>query len=479
MKSTIYVIAIIIVCGIISIFTMHNSHAWGDDFALYMLHANNIVSGSEYEDTGFIYNDLAPTYSPQSYPPGFPLLLAPVQAIFGTNFLVDKIYLLCFFLLFLWLVYIWLKDKLDTIYVTGIVFILAFSPFLWQLRESVLSDIPAAVATMAAVLFFEKFLQTKRWDHLLYAGLFIYFTYAIRTAGIVVLPAVIVFAVFNRFDKWKRVLWLIPFFCLLAWLQSIIFVQHNSYLNIVFHVYQQMSFAEIMTLAGEAIKNYFFAFSDLHIGAYHNILFNSIAFYLGFVLFLAGFIKKCIKQMGFVEWLFLGNLCIVVFWPSYQGLRFFIPVLPFYLYYGMLGLNMLPGLRIQKTVFGLLILCIAISFVSFYTNADYKQSPYLLTGSESTDLFTFIKSSTPNDATIMAAKPRAVCLMTGRNGIVFPDGDYENQFSENVSQHQVNYVLINNYPGFPNYITTENAEITFQFKKVFSNYHWVLYQVNP
>ncbi|HRF77281.1 MAG TPA: hypothetical protein PLB46_11960 [Chitinophagales bacterium] len=233
-----------------------------------------------------------------------------------------------------------------------------------------------------------------------------------------------------------------------------------------------------MTLAAEAIKNYFFAFSDLHIGSYHNILFNSIAFYLGFVLFLVGFIKKCIKQMDFVEWLFLGNLCIVVFWPSYQGLRFFIPVLPFYLYYGMLGLKLLPGLRIQKAVFTLLMVCVAISFVSFYTNADYKQSPYLLTGSESEDLFTYIKSSTPNDATIMAAKPRAVCLMTGRKGIVFPDSEYEKQFSENVSQHQVNYVLINNYPGFPNYLTNENAETTFQFKKVFSNYHWVLYQVN-
>lgn len=476
-KKDLYILSIIAVIGIFSVFTIHNSHSWGDDFALYILHAQNITSGADYEATGFIYNELAPTYSPQSYPPGFPLLLVPIESIFGLNFLAYKIYILCFFLLFLWLVYIWIKDKLANIYVFAIIFILGVSPFLWQLRESVLSDIPAAVATMCTVLVFEKFLKTKRWDHLLVTGLFIYFSYAIRTAGIVILPAVILFAVFNRFDKWQRVLLLIPLFCFFAWLQSIMFVQHNSYLNIVIEVYQQQSYAEIVTHVAEAIKNYFFAFSDLNIGSYHNIFVNSIAFYLGFILFVVGFTKQISKDMGFVEWLFLGNLGIVVFWPSYQGLRFFIPVLPFYLYYGMLTLQMLPDLKFQRLVFGILIICITSSFISFYSTADYKQSPYLMTGSESMDLFSFINSSTEKDATIMAAKPRAVCLMTGRNGVVFPDGAYENQFKRNLQQHQVDYVLINNYPGFPYYVSTTNAESTFHFKKVFSNYHWVLYQI--
>src|SRR5262245_14683241 len=58
---------------------------WGDDFALYIAHARNLVEGTSYTDTKFVYNPANAWYSPRAYPPGFPILLAPVYALQGLD----------------------------------------------------------------------------------------------------------------------------------------------------------------------------------------------------------------------------------------------------------------------------------------------------------------------------------------------------------------------------------------------------------
>jgi len=58
-------------------------HSWGDDFAQYIKEALNIAHGKPYYQSGYIYNPYNTTYAPPQYPPGYPLLLAPVVKIWG------------------------------------------------------------------------------------------------------------------------------------------------------------------------------------------------------------------------------------------------------------------------------------------------------------------------------------------------------------------------------------------------------------
>ncbi|MBP9795838.1 MAG: hypothetical protein KBD42_07355, partial [Chitinophagales bacterium] len=71
----ILILVLIAGIGIFSIYTTSEGHVWGDDFAMYLSHARNISEGRAYDDTGLILHEFAPTYSPQNYPPGFPLVL--------------------------------------------------------------------------------------------------------------------------------------------------------------------------------------------------------------------------------------------------------------------------------------------------------------------------------------------------------------------------------------------------------------------
>lgn len=54
------------------------------DYAQYILHAKALVEGHPYTSTGYIFSPQAPFVGPRAYPPGLPLTLAPLVAIFGT-----------------------------------------------------------------------------------------------------------------------------------------------------------------------------------------------------------------------------------------------------------------------------------------------------------------------------------------------------------------------------------------------------------
>lgn len=55
------------------------------DYAQYLLHAKALAEGRPYGDIGYIYTRHAYAVGPPLQPPGFPLTLAPVVALFGTH----------------------------------------------------------------------------------------------------------------------------------------------------------------------------------------------------------------------------------------------------------------------------------------------------------------------------------------------------------------------------------------------------------
>src|ERR1043166_7636509 len=86
-----------VVVGVFYLATIRAGHHWGDDFAQYIQQARNIAAGEPNASTGYIYNPHNPVVGPRAYPPGFPLLLAPVVKIFGLDFRPMKVLvILCF-----------------------------------------------------------------------------------------------------------------------------------------------------------------------------------------------------------------------------------------------------------------------------------------------------------------------------------------------------------------------------------------------
>jgi hypothetical protein len=66
-------------------------HVWGGDFALYVMHAQNIANGTAYAATPFIPNPAAPAHSPVAFPPGYPAMLAPAWRLGSLDYRVLKL----------------------------------------------------------------------------------------------------------------------------------------------------------------------------------------------------------------------------------------------------------------------------------------------------------------------------------------------------------------------------------------------------
>lgn len=472
------VLLLLFVVAIFSLITMNSSHAWGDDFAMYLMHAENIATGKPYAETGFIYNDLAPTYAPQSYPPGFPLLLAIVQPFFGLNFLAYKIYILLFFLIFLWLVYIWLRDKVEAKYVVGIILAFGFNPFIWQFRDSILSDIPCAAAVFAALILHEKAENTGLKMDWAILGFVIFIAFIIRSTAIVLLLALIIYHLKNIRKDGVYLLIVLIEFILLNFICGLLFNYNSNYLSMISAAYIEHSNTEIFETIKYYTLQYYAEFKDLFIYKYHNLFTNDILVILGQLLFVFGFVLSIIQKRLLIGLLFIGYIVMILLWPGFQGLRYFLPLIPIYFFFITIGLKQIKVKSFRIALETILGVCVFVTYISYYSNINYKQDSYSINGLQSQELIEFIRNEIPKNSTVMATKPRTLCLFADIKGIVFPDPEKRDSIYTCIISNQINYMVLNSYPNYPTYaieLVTQNPN---NFEQIFLNKEWAVYKIN-
>src|SRR3954465_3357047 len=80
---------VLVICAVPLFFlNIHSGHSpGGDDYAQYIKEAQNLATGKPYYQSNYVFNKYNNCYSPPQYPPGFPLLLAPVVKIWGIDIL--------------------------------------------------------------------------------------------------------------------------------------------------------------------------------------------------------------------------------------------------------------------------------------------------------------------------------------------------------------------------------------------------------
>jgi hypothetical protein len=134
-------------------------------------------------------------------------------------------------------------------------------------------------------------------------------------------------------------------------------------------------------------------------------------------------------------------LLVVWTWPEWQGYRFVFPMLPFFVYFAMQGINVTfdkvsqtQKAALQKGAYAYLLLIVAL----FAYNAGWNAYANLQNQREingpfdpfSIETYEYIKNNTPPESVIVFFKPRAMRLMTGRDALALtecervPEGDY-------------------------------------------------------
>jgi hypothetical protein len=124
----------------------------GGDFALYLAHAQALVQGRGYGDTFFVYNPANAIMSPAAYPPGLPLLLAPVVALFGLAAVPIKLVMLAALLAMLWGLHKLAEPVMGRRWSAVLVLAAGLSPAILMRRDAVGSDIVFAAWCTLALL---------------------------------------------------------------------------------------------------------------------------------------------------------------------------------------------------------------------------------------------------------------------------------------------------------------------------------------
>ncbi|MBS1636534.1 MAG: glycosyltransferase family 39 protein [Bacteroidetes bacterium] len=398
-----------------------NSHDWGDDFAQYIHQAQNISKGVSQNETGYVFNPGA-FLGPQAYPPGFPLLLAPVVSAWGVDYAAMEVYLSAFLMLACFTGFLILRHfySFSTAFITTL--IIAYNPVTISFKTEILSDIPFMFFSMLAL-----WLAMKK-PHWLYAagtGLILGFASQIRSIAVVLMLAVLLQQILTlkREDRLSFQSLRLPAILLVSFLLCYFGIQWiwpaNSAYPQFFDTNTPYQTAVIhLSSHNESLHKFF---RDYDVKDYFFI--NCIAASCLTAFGLLGFCRSlAVHKASLFNLYVLGYLIIIV---SYKfgdtGLRFVFPLLFLIFFYAILGLKMAFSGWILKPsglsfLFGFFILFsyyepLANMHAQRHAIADGPCTP------EATALFKFIQSQVPPSSVIAFDKPRALSLYTGRSGM--------------------------------------------------------------
>lgn len=175
------------------------------DYAQYFSHAMALVHGRPYTDIGYIFTSYNPWVGPRAEPPGLPLTLYPIFALFGPNMVLVRLLMIASALAFVLLAAryfalrsgVWVGAAVAAI--TGVSFEALYA------TSGVFSDLAFGAFIWAVILLADG---SEEWTGRRIAGITLLGLGAVayRTAGAAIVPAMVLFAIVNRGALGRRAL---------------------------------------------------------------------------------------------------------------------------------------------------------------------------------------------------------------------------------------------------------------------------------
>jgi hypothetical protein len=180
--------------GAFHLATMRDGFDWFHDSVGYVNHAENLAAGRDYAESGYIPNPYR-YIAPKAYPPGYPFLLAPVVAAFGTDTRILRMETVVVLLAILLALGRTLRDQLPAGYLALLLAAVGVHPLIWENMQRLLSDVPFLLFVVLSLGTFgrARAATTARAKVLLgvLAGALVYYAVITRALGAVLLPAIL------------------------------------------------------------------------------------------------------------------------------------------------------------------------------------------------------------------------------------------------------------------------------------------------
>lgn len=506
-------LALVVLTVLVHATSFQQGHNWGGDFAFYIHQAKALVEGTtaqlgELASFRVENSTSQEMVGPASYPWGFPLLLSPVYALFGLSLLPMKVLMLAFIVGIQVMTFLLLRRRLPCFWVALIAFLMGINPVFFQMKNSIISDLPFCFLVLCALVLIQRVAIDRRLllgavlDQVL-LGLVILFAVMTRTHGLALIATL---ALVQASEVWH---WREDLSFRKTWraLKRIRPVSLLPYLTFAVGLA-----AAKASLPGEEAS--YLASGHFDYGGVRDFLvlvaFN-VAYYawlpskfldlstLGTVVHIAvllplallGVYRRLVPDRLLVIFAAFHMAVLLVF--PWHDFRFILPVLPIYLYFAVVGAiagqdllaRRVPRLAAMPGLAAVIFLALAVYFATDTAvrwaalageRGPVMAGPYR---AESLELFDFVRNSTPDSAVFNFMKPRVLTLYTGRRAILALEPD-------EVVDGRSDYLLI--YTGESKSSAPERVNARLcdalgadpgRFTLVHRNPDFLLYRIHP
>ncbi len=415
-----YIVAAFLVC--LAIFyaaeLSPGMNSEGTDWAMYVMHARNIVAGKPYTQTGYVFQPESTTeVGANAYPSGYPLMLAPIYAAEGLNIKVFKLLNSAFLVFSLWPAYLLARKTLTSLCSLILIVALGFSWLFLGNFDGIGSDAPYELVSLLVLLFLlriyeQRLDQTNPWTWGLWAGLAMAGAYLIRPFGLAFLLAIGAVELFRK----RR----ITAFLTGAALSFVPLMLLNNFL---FH--SDGGYTHQFTFSTKAIAHhaldYFKFFSYVFANPVSN-LFRYVLWAISLVPVLVGFVKRLRAGLNVTELYVLTLLAVdCVYWAT--NARYLLPIMPIYLIYMFEGFQALAArfprpFAVPLNAAAVALLLFAPAANAFLDRPDPNDT--LVNAPRYEQLCAAVRAQTPQNALLIFWNPRVLALSTARSASGWP-----------------------------------------------------------
>jgi hypothetical protein len=319
------------------------------DSATYITLAKSLVSGDGYTYMG---------YDHTKYPPGFPLMLAPIVAMFGRSFLLMRCLEAACAVAAIGVAYALLRRAAGVGIAAAAATMTAASYALLFEATRILSDLPYMLVSLVALLAIERLRLARSRRLLVIATCLCIAAYLTRIVGIALaLAAAISFLCdaprrpLRKSARDAAILLGCASLVVAAWMGRNALARHQlpPTLREALSYERELVVANPSDLQGGSVGLKAFGGRLVTNGRYYaemtaRLLTSKRSARKALALVVvAGWACVAVWRRTSVEWYFAGYIAIYLIWPAHQGERFLVPALPLIYYYGLRGVSEAVG----------------------------------------------------------------------------------------------------------------------------------------
>jgi len=471
--------------------TLRDGHNWDGDYALYIMHARNIVEGLPYADTGYIYNPKNPM-NPASYPPGLPLLLAPIYQFYGIDLEKMKMVVVISFILFLLIFSCIMRQSLPWAMALAVTATVGLHFQYWRFKDTIFSEFPFMLFCYAALYGIDSLTQIKAtpklWSILVIA-IMLALACLTRGIGLMLFPIIFLIGVY----QWRRLvnpcLPILAIAAAIIILVNFLFPQdltyhlgpYENYLNDGIFATLKPNIIVQRSAVRELVVHYAFG---------ENWLIDRLPLVF-FLLVLVGLITRVRIHLSIYEAFLSAYTLFLVTYPgpgaTNEAVRYLLPIWPlflFYVVYGTYAIGSRLGGIWQSVLPAMLCGALLSLHVAQYTRTDFGSIRYSVTDPISRELFNNIKTNLPADAVVLFGKPTIMALFSDRRAAIWPANFNDDEVWRYINEVGAGYIVAltgdfgkNRYwwdPKIQAFIEQNQSAL----RLLFSNKWFNLYQVS-